>query len=138
MAGFSLFARQQAPQIVIVLVAILWGVGGVAVLYLLFPTGWSSSCRRLDAARCSPSSLSVRVWLSWPGIWLFQYLRTLILSFQNDISTTCVGLDNYVFAFTDRVMLEVVSQQPVVDDLWHFVERRPGLADCCAGGSQPV
>jgi alpha-glucoside transport system permease protein len=33
-------------------------------------------------------------------------VRTLILSFQNDISNKWVGLSNYVFAFTDRVMLD--------------------------------
>jgi len=32
--------------------------------------------------------------------------RSLILSFKDDISANWVGLDNYVFAFTDRIMLE--------------------------------
>ena len=30
----------------------------------------------------------------------------VVLSFKNDISTEWVGFQNYIFAFTDRIMLE--------------------------------
>ena len=33
-------------------------------------------------------------------------LRTLVLSFKDDIGVKWVGFDNYIFAFTDRIMLE--------------------------------
>ncbi len=55
-------------------------------------------------------------------------VRTLILSFQDETGSTFVGLTNYIFAFTDRIMLEALPQQPAVDDLRH---RTSALAwDC--------
>jgi alpha-glucoside transport system permease protein len=73
---FMFLRDSNAPQLVIVVVAIIWGVGGIAILFVM---GW---------------------YLAVPVV------RTLILSFKNDISTQWVGLDNYIFAFTDRIMME--------------------------------
>ena len=103
--GFLFLRDSQSPHIVIVLVAILWGVGGVGALYFVsnwvveqLPTQWT---RRLQPFVFVGPGVAILVWfLAIPTI------RTLILSFQNDISTSYVGLDNYIFAFTDRVMLE--------------------------------
>jgi alpha-glucoside transport system permease protein len=103
--GFIFLRDSQAPQIVVVLVAILWGVGGVALLYLVsnwvveqLPEEWT---RRLQPFVFVGPGLAILAWyLAVPVI------RTLLLSFQNDISTTWVGLENYLFAVTDRVMLE--------------------------------
>ena len=103
--GFLFLRDSEAPQIVIVAVAIIWGVGGVALLYLVanwlveqLPTNLS---RRLQPFVFIGPGVAILAWyLAIP------VLRTLVLSVQNDISTTFVGLDNYIFALTDRVMLE--------------------------------
>ena len=101
-----LFLRDSnAPQIVTVLVAIVWGVGGVALLFVLInwiveqlPDPWPS--RIQPFVYIGPAVAIMGWYLAIPVV------RTLILSFKNDISTKWVGLDNYIFAFTDRIMLE--------------------------------
>jgi alpha-glucoside transport system permease protein len=103
--GYIFLRDSQAPQLVIVLVAIVWGVGGVALLFSVtnwlvekLPQVWT---RRLQPFIFIGPGVAILAWyLAVPTI------RTLILSFQNDISTRYVGLENYVFAFTDRIMLE--------------------------------
>lgn len=100
-----LFLRDsQAPQLVIVLVAIVWGVGGVAILYVVsnwlveqLPVEWS---KRLQPFVFIGPAVAIMGWyLAVPVI------RTLILSFKDDIGVTWVGFDNYVFAFTNDIML---------------------------------
>jgi alpha-glucoside transport system permease protein len=103
--GFIFLRDSHASQLLIVLVAILWGVGGVALLYLVanwlveqLPAEWT---RRLQPFVFVGPGLAILAWfLAIPT------LRTLVLSFQNDISTQFVGFDNYIFALTDRIMLE--------------------------------
>ena len=95
----------QAPKLVMALVAILWGVGGVAVLYVL--SNWVVERLGLRwRARLQPfvfvgPALAILTW------YLFlPTVRTLILSFYNRTSTQFIGLANYQFAFTDQAMLE--------------------------------
>lgn len=103
--GFIFLRNNDAPQIVLVIVAILWGVGGVAALFLVsnwlverLPPAWT---RLLQPFVFIGPGVAILFWyLAIPT------LRTLVLSFQNDLSTAFVGWDNYVFAFTDRVMQE--------------------------------
>jgi alpha-glucoside transport system permease protein len=101
-----LFLRDSnAPQVVIVLVAILWGVGGVGVLFVVsnwmveqLPAAWA---RRLQPFVFIGPAVAIMGWyLAIP------VLRTLTLSFKDAISREWVGFDNYIFAFTDRIMLE--------------------------------
>lgn len=101
-----LFLRDSsAPQIVIVLVAIVWGVAGVALLYVVsnwvveqLPGSWP---RRLQPFVYIGPAVAIMGWyLAIP------VLRTLILSFKDEIGVSWVGFDNYHFAFTDRIMLE--------------------------------
>lgn len=103
--GFLFLRDADAPQLVQVIVAIIWGVGGVAVLYVV--ANWVvEQMPRAVAQKLQPfvfvgPALAILGWyLAIPT------LRTLALSFQNDISTKFVGLDNYFFALTDRIMLE--------------------------------
>ena len=103
--GFIFLRDSQAPQLVVVLVAVIWGVGGVAALF--FVTNWlveqlpAQWTRLLQPFIFVGPGMAILLWfLALPT------LRTLILSFQNDVSTTFVGLENYIFAFTDRIMLE--------------------------------
>ncbi|MCG8376321.1 MAG: sugar ABC transporter permease [Chlorobiales bacterium] len=101
-----LFLRDSdAPQIVIITVAIIWGVGGVALLFYVsnwvveqLPARWT---RTLQPFVFIGPAVAIMGWyLAVP------VLRTLILSFQDAISTEWVGLENYIFAFTDSRMLE--------------------------------
>lgn len=103
--GFLFLRNSQAPQVVLVLVAIVWGVGGVAVLYAIsnwvveqFPKEWT---RRLQPFIFVGPAIAILAWYLFIPV-----VRSLILSFQNDISTQWVGFANYIYAFTDRVMLE--------------------------------
>ena len=103
--GFMFLRASNAPQTVVVLVAIIWGVGGVALLFLVsnwlveqLPKEWA---RRLQPFVFIGPGVAILTWyLAVPVV------RTLILSFQNDIGQGFVGIENYIFALTDRVMLE--------------------------------
>jgi alpha-glucoside transport system permease protein len=86
-------------------VAILWGVGGVALLYTV--SNWlveklsDNWRRRLQPFVFVGPALAILGWfLAIPTI------RTLYLSFMDANSFNFVGLSNFIYAFTDRVMLE--------------------------------
>jgi alpha-glucoside transport system permease protein len=103
--GFIFLRNSQASQVVLVGVAIVWGVGGVAALYWVsnwlvekLPKEWS---RRLQPFIFVGPAIAILAWYLFIPV-----IRTLILSLQNDISTQWVGLANYVYAFTNRIMLE--------------------------------
>ncbi len=106
-----LFLRDSdAPQSIIVLVAILWGVGGVAMLFVIsnwlveqLPGNWG---RRLQPfVFIGPAVVIMGWYLTIP------VFRTLVLSFKDPLGQDWVGkgwaiFNNYKFAFTDRIMLE--------------------------------
>ena len=106
-----LFLRDsEAPQIAIIVVAILWGVGGVAVLFVVsnwfveqLPGEWG---RRLQPFVFIGPAVAIMGWyLAIPVV------RTLMLSFKGPLGQDWIGkgwalFDNYNFAFTDRIMLE--------------------------------
>jgi alpha-glucoside transport system permease protein len=103
--GFLFLRDSQAPRIVIVLVAILWGVGGVALLYTVsnwfverLPGVWTQ--RLMPFVFVGPGVAILAWYLAIPA------LRTLFLSFYGASGEKFVGFDNYIFAFTDRIMLE--------------------------------
>jgi alpha-glucoside transport system permease protein len=103
--GFVFLRDSQASQLVLVAVAIAWGVGGVAALYLVsnwlverLPGPWT---RRLQPFVFVGPALAILAWFL-----AIPVARTLVLSFQDATSTAFIGLSNYAFAFTDRVMLE--------------------------------
>lgn len=103
--GYLFLQRAQAPQIVQVLVAIVWGVGGVALLYLVanwlvlkLPKPWS---KRLQPFVFVGPAVAIMGWfLAVPVV------RSLVASFQDRLSQDWVGFDNYIYAFTDPRMLE--------------------------------
>lgn len=103
--GFIFLRDSQADKVVIALVAIIWGVGGVALLYAVsnwlveqLPLRWAT---RLQPFVFVGPGLAILGWfLALPVV------RTLVLSLQDANSLNFVGIDNYVFALTDRVMLE--------------------------------
>ncbi len=65
-------------------------------------------------------------------------VRTLVLSFQNDISTQWVGFANYIFAFTDRVMLEAFRNNLLWMIFGTFFSVAFGSVNRGAGGPQPL
>jgi alpha-glucoside transport system permease protein len=103
--GYLFLRDSNAPQGVIVLVAIIWGVGGVSMLYVVsnwliekLPGEWG---RRLQPFVFIGPGVAILTWYL-----VVPVIRTLILSFQNDIGKGFVGFSNYIFSLTDRVMLE--------------------------------
>lgn len=103
--GYTFLRDTNAPKLVVALVAIVWGVGGVALLYYatnfvveLMPREWT---RRLQPFLFIGPALAILAWfLAIPTV------RTLYLSFMNETGFKFVWFKNYIFALTDRIMLE--------------------------------
>jgi alpha-glucoside transport system permease protein len=103
--GFIFLRDSNAPQSVMTVIAIIWGVGGVAALFFVsnlvveqLPGAW---VRRLQPFLFVGPAMAILYWyLAIPTI------RTLRLSFMNANSTEFVGLQNYIATFTQRIMLE--------------------------------
>lgn len=103
--GYMFLSRANAPQIVQVIVAIIWGVGGVALLYVVanwlvlkLPKKWS---KRLQPFVFVGPAVAIMVWFL-----VVPVIRTLIGSFRDRLGNEWVGLDNFKFVFTDPRMLE--------------------------------
>lgn len=103
--GFIFLRDGDASKFVTALVAIIWGVGGIGLLFVV--SNWVvEQLPELWMARLRPyvfvgPALAV---LSW--YLLLPTLRTLYTSFFDARSASFVGLQNYVYAFTDPKMLE--------------------------------
>ena len=102
--GFVFLRSNEASKLVTLIVAIVWGVGGIAALYLflnmfvesLNPT-WT---RKLQPfVFIGPALAVVAYYLAIPTI------RTMIASLMNRDGSAFIGLDNYVSVFTDPAML---------------------------------
>lgn len=103
--GFIFLRDGDAPQVVTVIVAIIWGVGGIGVLYLManwtvdkFPDSIATNLR--PYVFVGPALVILGWFLFLPTV------RTLYLSFFDATTTEFVGLQNYIFAFTDARMVE--------------------------------
>jgi alpha-glucoside transport system permease protein len=123
--GFAFLRAGNAPKWVIALVAIVWGVGGVAILYYIFnrlvemlPVAWTT---RLQPFVFVGPALALLIWfLALPAV------RTLYISlfgrngppalpvtmiftapgeYFTAVAAQFVGLANYGAVFTDRLML---------------------------------
>jgi alpha-glucoside transport system permease protein len=119
-AGFIFLRDSQAPRWVITLVAIVWGVGGVAVLYWVFngiverlPDQWT---QRLQPFVFVGPAMAILFWyLAFPVVrtfWLSLFDRdgpprgaSIIAALQSD---AFVGLSNYVALFTQRLLQEAL------------------------------
>ena len=101
-----LFLRDSdAPKWLIAIVAILWGVGGVAVLFILFnwlveklPDRWRA---RIQPFIFVGPALAMLAWFLF-----VPTIRTFYQSFFDKTTANFVGLDNYKYAFTNSAMLE--------------------------------
>jgi alpha-glucoside transport system permease protein len=107
-AGFLFLRAGAAPKWLITVVAIVWGVGGVAALYWIFnwiiemlPEQWTA---RLQPFVFIGPAMAILTWyLAVPTV------RTFVISlFDRDgiAGGNFVGLSNYVAVFTDRLMRE--------------------------------
>jgi alpha-glucoside transport system permease protein len=103
--GFLFLRNSQAPQLVLVLIAIIWGVGGVALLFAVsnwvvekLPGRWT---QRLQPFIFVGPALAILAWFL-----VIPTLRTLYLSVMDANSFHFVGIDNYIYAFTNKIMLE--------------------------------
>lgn len=115
-AGFIFLRDSGAPQGVITIVAIIWGVGGVAALYFvgnwlieLLPDVWM---RRVQPFLFVGPALVLLAWyLAVPT------LRTLYYSFFNANGSQFVGLRNYQAVFSERIMIEAWTNNL----MWMFI-----------------
>lgn len=118
--GFIFLRDSQAPRWVIAGVAIIWGVGGVALLYWVFngiverlPVLWTS---RLQPFVFVGPAVAILFWYL-----LFPVVRTFWLSlfgrdgpprganiFEALQSDAFVGLSNYVALFSQRLLQEAI------------------------------
>jgi alpha-glucoside transport system permease protein len=116
--GFLFLRDSKAPREIIVLVAIIWGVGGVGLLYWVFnwlveklPDPWKG--KLIPFVFVGPAMAILAWYLAIPT------LRTFYISlfdrngppaglnlFQQLFSSSFVGIGNYVEVFTQDLMLE--------------------------------
>ena len=102
-AGFIFLRDSNAPKGVVAIVAIIWGVGGVAALYLVSnwlveKLGDEWRARIQPFVFVGPAIAILIVYLLYPTIATFR------LSLYNSTGTEFVGLQNYVEVFTNRNM----------------------------------
>ena len=117
-AGFIFLRDSEAPRWVITIVAIVWGVGGVAMLYWVFngiverlPEQWS---QRLQPFVFVGPAIAILVWyLALPVVrtsWLSLFGRdgppSDVNIFQALRSDAFVGIANYIAIFTERLLQE--------------------------------
>ena len=102
--GFLFLRDSEAPQALIVVVAVIWGVGGVAALYWV--SNWiveqlpDEYRTRIQPFIFVGPGLAILIWyLALPTV------RTIWFSLQNRDFSEFVGLENYEWAFTDPTML---------------------------------
>jgi alpha-glucoside transport system permease protein len=103
--GFRFLRDGQAPQWLTAIVAVIWGVGGALALYYVanlvveqFGPEWR---RRLMPFVFVGPALAILAWYL-----LVPTIRTSFASLYGPKGEIFVGLENYVYAFTSRAMLE--------------------------------
>ncbi|MBK8987103.1 MAG: ABC transporter permease subunit [Chloroflexi bacterium] len=116
--GFLFLRDSDAPRGLVVLVAIVWGVGGVALLYWVFnnlveklPDDWTA---RLQPFVFVGPAMAILAWyLAIPTVrtfWISLFSRNGPPEGLNPIqqltSDAFVGLSNYLAVFTERLMIE--------------------------------
>lgn len=106
LGGGYVFLREfSGSKIVLTIFAVLWGVGSVALLFTVMNSLAEHTPRPvrrvlLPLVFAGPALLLLFWFLVLPT------LRTLGLSFFDETSTKFVGLDNYLYAFSNSTMLE--------------------------------
>ena len=98
--------NRDVPQLVIVLIAIIWGVGGVVLLFTTanffveqLPEKWT---QRLQPFIFIGPALLMLTWAL-----VLPTIRTIFASFFNESSLKFVGFKNFIYVFTNPAMLTV-------------------------------
>jgi len=106
-AGFLFLRDAHAPKLVVVVVAIAWGVGGIGLLFLVsnwvverLPGAWKG--RVLPFVFVGPAIAILAFYLLVPAI------LTVINSFRDATGANWIGLDNYLYAFTNPDMVTAI------------------------------
>ena len=106
-AGFLFLKDSGAPKVVIVVVAIVWGIGGVATLYVVanwlvekLPPVWHR--RMLPFVFVGPAIAILAFYLLVPAI------LTVWGSLFDANGKEFVGLDNYVYSFSNPDMVTAI------------------------------
>jgi alpha-glucoside transport system permease protein len=116
--GFIFLRDSQAPRGVIALVAIVWGVGGVALLFWVFngiverlPDAWRT--RLVPFVFVGPGMAILAWYLAIPTVrtfWLSLFGRDGpapgLGLFELFASKSFVGLSNYLSVFTEELMVQ--------------------------------
>ena len=116
--GFLFLRDSDAPRVIIALVAIVWGVGGVALLYWIFndlverlSDEWTT--RLLPFVFVGPAMAILAWYLAIPTVrtfWISLFNRDGppegLNFFQLLTSDSFVGLANYTAVFTESLMIE--------------------------------
>jgi alpha-glucoside transport system permease protein len=110
--GQNIVLPSAPSPVLIAIIAILWGVGGIAALYFVF--NWLVESFSLKwTQRLQPfvfvgPAIALLAWyLAVPTV------RTLVLSFYDRTSENFVGLENYQAVFSERIMREALSNNMV-------------------------
>jgi alpha-glucoside transport system permease protein len=118
-AGFLFLKDSDSPKWLIVVVAIIWGVGGVAMLYWVFnwiveqlPMTWTALLQPFVFV--GPALFILGWFLAFPTIrsfWISLFDRggppaEFFSIFTDGMPASFVGLDNYKAIFTERLMRE--------------------------------
>ena len=109
--GFLFLRDSKAPQLIIVLVAVVWGVGGIAGLFYI--TNWIIEQLPGEVGRKLQPFIFIGPAIALIGWYLIiPVFRTFILSLKGPLGMDWAGeglgiFENYRFVFTDRIMLEV-------------------------------
>lgn len=116
--GFLFLRDSKAPQGIVAVVAIIWGVGGVGILYWIFndlverlPDLWTT--RLLPFVFVGPAMAILSWYLAIPTLrtfWLSLFGRSGppddLLFWQQLSSEAFVGFSNYGAVFTEKLMVE--------------------------------
>jgi alpha-glucoside transport system permease protein len=99
-------SKNSIPQLLIVVIAIIWGVGGVVLLFTTanffveqLPEAWM---HRLQPFIFIGPAI---IMLTWALV--IPTIRTIIASFFDQYSVAYVGLKNFAYVFTNPAMLTV-------------------------------
>jgi len=116
--GFLFLRDSNAPRVLIALIAIVWGVGGVAILFWIFnnfverlPATWTA--RLLPFVFVGPAMAILAWYLAIPALrtfWISLFNRDGpppgLSFFELLRSDAFVGLSNYAAVFTEQLMLQ--------------------------------
>lgn len=124
-AGFIFLRDTDAPKVLVGIVAIVWGVGGVALLYtvanwLVESVGGQFRARVQPYVFVGPALVILLYFLAIPTV------RTFYISLFNANGTEFVGLANYVAIFTTSAMFTAFRNNL----LWILF----GASFCVVGG----